>query len=214
MNALVLGISSDVEPNHTAWIATCKEATAGCVLGKVIIYTTGVAAKNVFGSEEPEFETVPAAMFTLFRCFTDGCNAYDGTPLMERLRPKYGVLFVVAWLSLASQVVAPQTQLFLGWQWDGLFGTRNMLSPWCQDRDFISVLKDADIETANQVARLQRILRSFCHCRRSGWLTMNEIYNGLMRLRGPVAKTEIVGFCYLDARAGQESAGLQVFPGF
>lgn len=30
---------------------------------------------------------------------------------------------------------------------------------------------------------------------RSGWLTMDEIYNGLMRLRGPVAKTEIVGFC-------------------
>ena len=28
---------------------------------------------------------------------------------------------------------------------------------------------------------------------------MDEIYTGLMRLRGPVAKTEIVGFCRLDA---------------
>eukprot|EP00435_Cladocopium_sp_Y103_P075137 s107_g54.t1 len=28
---------------------------------------------------------------------------------------------------------------------------------------------------------------------------MDEIYTGLMRLRGPVAKTEIVGFCCLDA---------------
>ena len=28
----------------------------------------------------------PAAMFTTFRCFTDGCSAYDGTPLQERIR--------------------------------------------------------------------------------------------------------------------------------
>lgn len=28
----------------------------------------------------------PAAMFTSFRCFTDGCSAYDGTPLQERIR--------------------------------------------------------------------------------------------------------------------------------
>ncbi|CAJ1328943.1 unnamed protein product [Effrenium voratum] len=68
------------------------------VLLLVIIYTTGVAAKNVFGEAEPEFETVPAAMFTLFRCFTDGCTAYDGTPLMERLRPKYGILFVISYV--------------------------------------------------------------------------------------------------------------------
>lgn len=45
---------------------------------------------------------------------------------------------------------------------------------------------------------------------RSGWLTMNEIYNGLMRLRGPVAKTEIVGFCDLDAGPGISRCYLDV----
>ena len=39
---------------------------------------------------EEEFEYVPDAMFTNFRCFTDGCNAYDGTPLTERGLIRYG----------------------------------------------------------------------------------------------------------------------------
>ncbi|CAE7293172.1 CACNA1S [Symbiodinium natans] len=51
------------------------------VLLIVIIYTTGVAAKNMIGQHEPEFRDVPSAMFSIFRCFTDGCDAYDGTPL-------------------------------------------------------------------------------------------------------------------------------------
>ena len=29
-----------------------------------------------------------------FRCFTDGCSAYDGTPLSERLREAYGGPFI------------------------------------------------------------------------------------------------------------------------
>ena len=32
-----------------------------------------------------EFSSVSAAMFTAFRCFTDGCAATDGTPLQELL---------------------------------------------------------------------------------------------------------------------------------
>ena len=41
-------------------------------------------------------------MFTLFRCFTDGCESYDGKPLMERMRPKYGVLLVATWRQRAN----------------------------------------------------------------------------------------------------------------
>lgn len=76
------------------------------LLGKVIIYTTGVAAKNVFGPEEPEFETVPyleeakptsIIQNTSVGC-SDGhvrclqrCSRYSGAsrtaamPMMERL---------------------------------------------------------------------------------------------------------------------------------
>ena len=35
------------------------ESFLDMVLHQVIIYTTGVAAKNVFGPAEPEFESVP-----------------------------------------------------------------------------------------------------------------------------------------------------------
>ncbi|CAJ1376265.1 unnamed protein product [Effrenium voratum] len=49
------------------------------------IYLLGVVCKTLF-SNYAEFSTVPASMFTAFRCFTDGCAGYDGTPLQERIR--------------------------------------------------------------------------------------------------------------------------------
>jgi len=49
------------------------------------IYLLGVVCKTFFSDHE-EFSTVPASMFTIFRCFTDGCAAYDGVPLQERIR--------------------------------------------------------------------------------------------------------------------------------
>eukprot|EP00931_Biecheleriopsis_adriatica_P067387 TRINITY_DN41537_c0_g1_i1.p1 TRINITY_DN41537_c0_g1~~TRINITY_DN41537_c0_g1_i1.p1 ORF type:complete len:239 (+),score=26.93 TRINITY_DN41537_c0_g1_i1:38-718(+) len=33
-------------------------------------------------------------MFTLFRCFTDGCNSYEGKPLSEHLREAFGGVFI------------------------------------------------------------------------------------------------------------------------
>lgn len=51
--------------------------------------TTGSLSTQDLGallgvSEElPEFGTLTESMLTLFRCFTDGCTAYDGTPLQD-----------------------------------------------------------------------------------------------------------------------------------
>lgn len=53
---------------------------------------------------DQEFSTLDGAMFTLFRCFTDGCAAYDGTPLTERLRKEHGWMFFVAWI-LTTMIV-------------------------------------------------------------------------------------------------------------
>ena len=55
------------------------------------MYLLGVVTRTLIGNVEEltvreEFGTVPAAMFTCFRCFTDGCAATDGTPLQEHLR--------------------------------------------------------------------------------------------------------------------------------
>ena len=57
------------------------------VLLMMSMYLLGVITKTLFNEYQyPEFQTVPSAMFTWFRCFTDGCSAYDGTPLQERVR--------------------------------------------------------------------------------------------------------------------------------
>merc|ERR1712151_1032174 len=37
-------------------------------------------------------------MFTMFRCFTDGCNAYDGTPLSEHLLQRYGAIWFMFYI--------------------------------------------------------------------------------------------------------------------
>ena len=55
------------------------------VLLFLCMYLLGIVTTTLF-KEFAEFSSVPAAMFTWFRCFTDGCAAYDGTPLQEKLR--------------------------------------------------------------------------------------------------------------------------------
>jgi len=59
------------------------------ILLLLTVWILGMAMRTVMGDQEPEFASVPSAMFTFFRCFTDGCVAYDGTPLVERLRRDY-----------------------------------------------------------------------------------------------------------------------------
>jgi len=81
------------------------------VLLVVLVYSIGVGMRNFVGEgpqesgvEFEEFETVAAAMFTCFRCFTDGCSAYDGTPLSERLREAYGGPFIVGYIFVTMLV--------------------------------------------------------------------------------------------------------------
>lgn len=72
------------------------------VLLLVLIYVFGIGMKTLAGSSQDEFETLPDSMFTIFRCLTEGCSGYDGTPLPERLRkttfrPTSG-LFMIAYI--------------------------------------------------------------------------------------------------------------------
>mmetsp|Transcript_4577 Transcript_4577/g.10575 ORF Transcript_4577/g.10575 Transcript_4577/m.10575 type:complete len:119 (-) Transcript_4577:49-405(-) len=59
---------------------------------------------------------------------------------------------------------------------------------WLKDPGFVAVLKDADIETANE-SGIYEVLDADM----SNTLSIDEVYVGLMRLRGPIAKSEIVG---------------------
>jgi len=72
------------------------------VLLFTVVYMLGVLMRQVVGNE-PEFRNIPSAMFTVFRCFTDGCTAYNGTPLQERLRMDlemlgYGGIFMIGYI--------------------------------------------------------------------------------------------------------------------
>jgi len=71
------------------------------------IYVLGVLMRKTLGdAEHPDheyarhksFETVSRAMFTLFRCFTDGCTSYDGTPLQSHLFDYYGFAFMFGYM--------------------------------------------------------------------------------------------------------------------
>lgn len=58
------------------------------VLLLLVCYFWAIVMRMFYGSIEqlPEFHSLSGSVFTVFRCVTDGCAAYDGTPLQERLR--------------------------------------------------------------------------------------------------------------------------------
>lgn len=65
------------------------------VLLTMLTYLIGVGTTLLFKDKEPEYSSVVNSMFTLFRCWTEGCEAYDGTPLAERMHREYGFAFVI-----------------------------------------------------------------------------------------------------------------------
>jgi hypothetical protein len=62
------------------------------------IFVLGILMRKLVGDEQPEFSTLEAAMLKLFRCFTDGCTAYNGTPVQERLRYDYGIVWMIGYI--------------------------------------------------------------------------------------------------------------------
>ncbi|OLQ04504.1 Cation channel sperm-associated protein 1 [Symbiodinium microadriaticum] len=69
-----------------------------------VIYVFGIVMRNLVGDAMEEFKNIPNSMFTLFRCFTDGCSDYAGTPLAERLRIVYGAPFTLGYVCVTMLV--------------------------------------------------------------------------------------------------------------
>lgn len=63
------------------------------------VYLLGVVTRTIF-TDRPEFNSVGQAMFTSFRCFTDGCSTYEGAPLQEKLFEEHGGLFMLVYILL------------------------------------------------------------------------------------------------------------------
>jgi len=231
------------------------------VLLIAIIYIFGVLTCNLIGNEYPEFEDVTASMFTLFRCFTEGCMAYDGSPLTEKIRAKHGFLFLgpyfLVWMGtslgvfnlvmavfidnvMVGQLIRKLNEIsnsanrveveikeqllriilqssangvpeaveqeivqlkatlsnraariraqFSVLENSNVVISRPAFNALLQDRKFVRVLSEASIETANSAA-----IFDILDADMSGWLSVHEVYIGLMRLRGPISKSEIVG---------------------
>eukprot|EP00930_Biecheleria_cincta_P104899 TRINITY_DN9737_c1_g1_i1.p1 TRINITY_DN9737_c1_g1~~TRINITY_DN9737_c1_g1_i1.p1 ORF type:complete len:818 (-),score=176.95 TRINITY_DN9737_c1_g1_i1:74-2497(-) len=68
------------------------------------IYVLAILMKMLVGSGMEEFQNLPAAMFTLFRCFTDGCSDYGGRPLSEILRKQLGGTFFILYILIMMMV--------------------------------------------------------------------------------------------------------------
>jgi len=53
------------------------------------------AIEHIQGYADELFGSVFRSMFTVFRCFTDGCSSVDGTPLILSFWDAYGAIFVL-----------------------------------------------------------------------------------------------------------------------
>ncbi|CAK9036410.1 unnamed protein product [Durusdinium trenchii] len=66
----------------------------------VLIFAAAIFFTSMFGESCLELRSVRFSMFTLFRCFTDGCVDYEGKPLSEKLHEIYGLWFVIPYVFL------------------------------------------------------------------------------------------------------------------
>lgn len=77
------------------------------VLLFLLIYVISILLTNLLRETVTEFRSLPSSMFTLFRCFTEGCSAYNGTPLAERLRMSvgdFGGIFMMCYVAVMMLV--------------------------------------------------------------------------------------------------------------
>eukprot|EP00930_Biecheleria_cincta_P070803 TRINITY_DN58406_c0_g1_i1.p1 TRINITY_DN58406_c0_g1~~TRINITY_DN58406_c0_g1_i1.p1 ORF type:complete len:715 (+),score=130.84 TRINITY_DN58406_c0_g1_i1:242-2146(+) len=231
------------------------------VMLMVMLYVVGLMLNKLIGDQEEEFSTIMAAMSTLFRCFTDGCTAYNGTPLQERLRMTYDwpafVLYFLLYILICGGVFNLIMALFIDnvaesqgdrkqqdlsdsaehteiamkvallrlllqskrnnvpveteqeirslegtalhkpnkvrAQFDCMVNadvsiSSNVFSLWLEDPQFCETLENADICISNKA-----ILFDTLDADMGGSLSVYEVFVGLMKLRGPVTKTDIVG---------------------
>jgi hypothetical protein len=97
------------------------------VLLGCFIYCMGVFVRRTIGNVEQgnkyfdDFRSLPWAMFTLFRCFTDGCSAIDGTPLHVHLAKELGLVFVVVYIFVFLFVTVGIFNLIMGIFIDNVF---------------------------------------------------------------------------------------------
>eukprot|EP00927_Polykrikos_kofoidii_P038332 TRINITY_DN3266_c0_g2_i2.p1 TRINITY_DN3266_c0_g2~~TRINITY_DN3266_c0_g2_i2.p1 ORF type:complete len:806 (+),score=128.74 TRINITY_DN3266_c0_g2_i2:285-2702(+) len=94
------------------------------------------------------FATVPWAMFTVFRCLTDGCSSADGTPLNIHLHRMYGAGFLL-----------PYWFTFIFFTW-GLF---NLVMAIFVENVMEAARQKRELVQRDQCIHVARILRKFVY---------------------------------------------------
>jgi len=210
-----------------------------------VIYFLGVFMNSMVGEAEPEFENVAVSMLTVFRCYTEGCNAFNGTPLTQRMFASYGAGFFVCYVLsfmlitvgifnlimaifidnvvsdnvhrkleeigskseevesdlknfFAAEVASIQTARSIGGEIfrsrythllnEGANVSRQDFANMLAKPELVTILSKADIETP-QKSELFNVL----DVDMGGELEMDELVHGLMSMRGPITKTDIIG---------------------
>eukprot|EP00927_Polykrikos_kofoidii_P012462 TRINITY_DN15373_c0_g3_i2.p1 TRINITY_DN15373_c0_g3~~TRINITY_DN15373_c0_g3_i2.p1 ORF type:complete len:739 (-),score=131.91 TRINITY_DN15373_c0_g3_i2:9-2147(-) len=225
-----------------------------------IVYVIAVCCRKTVGmsrdheySSHHAFETVPTAMFTLFRCFTSGCSAYDGTPLEIHLAKRYGIIFMGCYVLVVLSVTIGVSNLIMaifidnvmtasiarkqaergrttaGMEWKlqtltlKLFEqtgrrkrrsmqgsgdqtiTREIFQVWLQNEEMINLLSELDIPVSDKNAIFDVLDIDL-----SGELQVEEVVEGLMKLRGCSDKLDtvatVMGIRYLT-RVVEELSG-------
>jgi hypothetical protein len=211
------------------------------------IFLIGLSMRILIGETEEEFRTVPHAMMTTFRCYTEGCMSYDGTPLTERLFSSYGGIFMVGYIISFMFVTVGVFNLIMAIFIENVSSSsekrklEELGKQAAQDKEKVTrcltQLIVADPESAELIASLQKagsavsldtlkedyvVTRAKFHqwlhghllldlfsqvgieastkmemfdvldVDMGGELTIDELSSGLMRLRGPVTKSDIV----------------------
>jgi len=206
------------------------------------IFFIGVFMKSMIGDHETEFRTVPNSMFTIFRCYTDGCPAYDGTPLSERLFAHYGGVFFLGYilsfmfvtvgifnlimaifidnvlsssmqrkleeLGAKSRAVEAHLKRFLVGVVSKINRDANPDAPqatWAMLVDEDMSMTKEDFELLLDIPEMHYMLEEMdietstksdlfdvLDVDMGGELGMDELVDGLMTLRGPITKTDIV----------------------
>lgn len=221
------------------------------ILLLVVVFFMGVALQSLFGEDEDELRSVPRAMFTVFRCYTDGCTDYNGRPLQAHMMDEYGAMFFFGYILsfmfvtvgifnlimaiFIENVVARSVtrklhelgssaektelrikeglaQLIFDYaehhpHWDQALAlqnrvsqfsvsrledmdvsiTRDVFKAWLHNKDFVDLLEEADVEAATK-SELFDVL----DVDMGGELGLDELINGLMKLRGPITKSDII----------------------
>jgi len=212
------------------------------VLLFVCIFILGIVMRKMVGEAYEEFSTMGAAMFTLFRCFTDGCTAYNGTPLQERLRMEIGIVWMLAYIMVilfvtigifnlimaifidnvvTAHIQRKQQQLgetadVIGAKIETIISrrflkqsiqtqtgikmsegqvvldedaviTKDVFNLWLLDSEILELLEEAEVETSTKYELFDAL-----DVDGGGELTVEELADGLMKLRGPISKNDIV----------------------